>query len=97
MTGPSSDWHFLEDRRVVLDPARGVVALVRGTAADGAMLAAAHRMFLALGQLDLAAGRIVDDAVTRGLPVCATLQDELIAARQAAVMALVVAGEPTEH
>jgi hypothetical protein len=29
--------------------------------------------------------------------VCATLQDELIAARQAAVMALVVAGEPTEH
>ncbi len=93
MTGPTSDWHFLEDRRVVLDPARGVVALVRGTAADGAMLAAAHRMFLALGQL----GRIVDDAVARGLPVCATLQDELIAARQAAVMALVVAGEPTEH
>ena len=92
-----SNWCFLEERRVVLDPTRGVVAHVRGTVADGAMLAGAHRMFNALAELDHAIAATVDDAHARALPLSVELVAALNRARQTAAMALIVAGEPTEH
>lgn len=54
-------WLYLEQRRVVVDPSRGVVATVNGTTADGVMLAGAQRLFAALVALEQSAGAVAED------------------------------------
>ncbi|OGN46920.1 MAG: hypothetical protein A3E24_09510 [Caulobacterales bacterium RIFCSPHIGHO2_12_FULL_68_13] len=90
-------WLYLEQRRVVVDPSRGVVATVNGTTADGVMLAGAQRLFAALVALEQSAGAVAEDVSSRRLAVDPALVAALGEARCAAAQALRLAGEPTEH
>ncbi|MDQ7814157.1 hypothetical protein [Brevundimonas sp.] len=96
MTRPVPNWRFVEPRRLVVSETGGVVAAVLGSPADGVMLASAHSLFLALDQLEAAAGAVVD-AVANGTGPTGDLYPALTAARVAAAQALILATEPTEH
>lgn len=89
-------WLFLEDRSVIVDPDRGIVAAVRGDRYTGYVLAASHRLFDALDHLETIAGEIAG-ATSDGQGVAPGLLDDLEVARGEAALALRLASGAREH
>ena len=90
-------WLFLEDDKLVIDPAKGVIAAVQGDRYDGYLLASAHRMFAALDNLDSIAGELADAAEHQDQDEVAGLLEGLKIARGEAALAIRLASGAREH
>lgn len=86
-------WHFVRERGLIFDPARGVLAAVRGSAADGLLMASAQRLRTALERLEKSAGELL----AAGHEPSPNIVAELVAARCAAALVLRDAADQTEH
>lgn len=86
-------WHFVRERGLIFDPARGILAAVRGSAADGVLMASAQRLRTALDRLERSAGALLASDQIPSPDIVA----ELVAARSAAALVLRDAADQTEH